>query len=112
MKLSLDKTIYALTGRVWNFHITFVYRMNPDQPNGGTASRSMTFYTSDRNMLASHRELKKILASDFVKNLAKQYRQNGVLEVDRITYVGWFRPKAPEPIKTGKIGHKKPWYAA
>ena len=112
MKFSLDKTIYYLTGRVWNFHITFRYNFQPGQPNSGNATRSMTFYTRDRNDLASHRKLKKVLVPDFVKDLEKQYRQNGELEVLSITYIGWYKPKGPDPIKTGKIGHKKPWYVA
>ena len=111
MKLSLDKLIYYITGRVWNFHITFRYSFQPGQPNTGNATRTMTFYTSDRNLLSSHRQLKKALVPDFVKDLSKQFRTNGTLEVEHITYVGWFKPRAPDPIKTGKIGHKKPWYA-
>lgn len=107
----LDYLISSLTGRAWNFHIVFVYRMDPDLPNSGTATRSMSFWTKNRNVLANYRYIKKILVPAFVAELPKQYRKNGVLEIESITYIGWFKPKSASAPKTGKIGHKKPWYA-
>lgn len=103
----LDYLISGLTGRAWNFHIVFVYRMDPDAPNSGTATRSMSFWTKNRNVLASYRSIKKMLVSTFVADLPKQYRKNGVLEIESITYIGWFIPKPASLPKTGKIGHKK-----
>lgn len=111
MKLSLDRLISKLTGRNWNYFITFAYYMNPDKPNGGSATKSMTFSVKDRNVLGNHRLLKKELLPRFVIDLPKQYRLNGDMEVQSITYVGWFKPTERKNPKTGKIGHKKPWYA-
>lgn len=87
MKFSMDRLISAI--------------------NSGNATKSMSFSVSDRSALACHRDLKKALASDFVSGVPKDLRNNGTLEIDSLFYVGWFKPKGPDPIKTGKIGHKK-----
>lgn len=111
MKLSLDRLICKLTGRHWNYFITFVYYMEPGKANSGTATKSMTLSVRDRNVLGNHRLLKKELIPSFVVDMPKQYRTNGNLEVQSMTYVGWFKPYDRKHPKTGKIGHKKPWYA-
>lgn len=110
MKLSLDRLICKLTGRNWNYFITFVYYMSPGEINSGSATKSMTFSVKDRNVLGNHRLLKKELLPRFVIDLPKQHRTNGSMEVQSITYVGWFKPTERKNPKTGKIGHKKPWY--
>lgn len=110
MKFSLDRLITKLTGRNWNYFITFVYYMAPGEINSGSATKSMTFSVKDRNVLGNHRLLKKELMPRFVIDLPKHCRTNGSMEVQSITYVGWFKPTERKNPKTGKIGHKKPWY--
>ncbi len=110
MKISLDPILCKLTGRTWNFQATFCYTMNPGQPNSGNVTSARTFYVRDRNILGYHRKLKKIIAGDMVANLDKVYRRNGVLEIQSISYVGWFKPPVASKPKTGKLGHKPKWW--
>lgn len=110
MKFSLDRLISALTGRCWNFQATFCYTMNPGQPNSGNVTSTRTFHVRDRNILGCHRTLKKVVAGDMVAKLEKIYRRNGVLEIQSISYVGWFKNPKPGNPKTGKIGHKQRWF--
>lgn len=106
-KFSFDKLINAISGRCWNFHVTFKYELNPGVANTAFVSNSMTISTTDRNLLASHRNLKKMLVPDMVKNLPKHLRSNGKLYIEQITYIGWYKPKAPDPVQTRRLGHKK-----
>lgn len=102
-KPSLDHFIHLLTGRSWNYHIKFIYRMTPDKANSGQATRSMTCSVIDRNSIASHRNLKKALASDMIRDLDPIYRTNGTLDVERLSFIGWYkRPTGPEVVRTNR----------
>lgn len=108
-KFSFDKLIHKLTGRTWNYHVTFRYNMNPGVPNTGYVTNSMTMSVTDRNELAFHRNLKKALVPNMIKELSPQYRTNGSLFIEQLTYIGWFkpRPQSTIPIQTRHLGHKK-----
>lgn len=102
---SLDHFIYMLTGRCWNYSVTFRY--TPDANEKGSIQRIVGFHTTDRNSLAQWRDLKKILVPDMVKGLPARYLQNGDLEICRFDYIGWFKPLENGPKQTNKTGHTK-----
>ena len=106
---ALDTFIHLLTGRVW--HYQCVFRYTPDSANGSmNITRLVDFHVLNRNVLADKRVLKKELAPDFVRKLEKRFLKNGQLEATQLSSIGWFRPNKVTR-QTGKIGHKKPWYA-
>lgn len=106
-KLSFDKLISLLTGRSWQYHVTFKYTLQPGVPNSGSLERTMTVSVTDRNLMAHHRHIKKTIVGDMVKSLPKQFRTNGDLELVHINYIGWFRNRKHVPVQTRKLGHKK-----
>lgn len=111
MKFSMDRLINKITGRRWQFYISFRYTLYPDHPERGNVEQTHTFSVNDRNVLGDSHYIKKVLAGDMVKNLPKHLRTNGTLHITGLNYIGFYRD-SPKKVRTGKIGHKTPWYMA
>ncbi|MCK2149465.1 hypothetical protein MYE70_10345 [Marinobacter alexandrii] len=88
-----------ITGRQHHFKILLTYRPIANKERPFVTTR-LNVWLQDRSLIADDRKVKKAVAETMLKDIPKQLKRNGTLEVSEVYYLGWFKPLDNKPQKS------------
>lgn len=91
--MSLRKLISNITGCRYHYRVELKYR---DRLRRVIASCTMTINLTHPRFIEDFRQIKKVIASDLLREIPKRALCNGELIVEPICYMGYFKPQNME----------------
>ena len=87
--IKFRELLSSLTGRRYHYRASLTYK----NPQGGRVQAiTMDVILTHPSFITEHRQMKRVLAPELIKRMSKQCLCNGVIQLEPMAYLGWFKP--------------------